>query len=661
MMHILRRISEPNSESAFLLINEIIENTNFIRTVVDYYIKKEPSDTDNYLDFFYDTIKFLHKYILIFSKTNNININSNSCKNILENIINRSKNKKKNEKILLIINEIKYYQKQVNIKKERKEKKGQNDRNYKDMNAIIDTKDFKEEIKNKKIDKNIIKGEYESNEKYINTLFFLEYEDCYRNLRRAIFNLFKEGKSLNILNKEEKLVYERRNHDVYCYLEGEIVNAEMNYDGIFITIEFTPLVGTKIKFTKRMINGSLVIITDNDFKDFLLTTVSYNPYIESKLLENSNDKRRKEKLDLFGIPKEPRYKIKFELININSDSFIFLFKNRTNLQLFESKAYFQSYIHVLNRLKQIIIKDIPFQEEIIKVNFQNLLIDNREDYKYKAEIINPNNNKFPEYLQIILDESQKQALRHCLLNKIALIQGPPGTGKTHVGSILINIFRENLKNDSKILIVCFTNHALDQFLENILKDNNNVNDIVRIGGRCKNEKIKQLVINNNEKWKDKDYLNYIKNLNLLRMDMKETIKLIYNNNQIDANRLIKEFPDIYKKVISDFFKLLDIKKEDYINKLPLDIKTINKYTDKDDNLDKKKEKIIGLKIFHFWLFTGQKNNNISDLISNIFEDMDIDNYNEIIEASSNFKDFSNDNNKLLNELKIFKKEKKKKY
>ena len=97
-MHILRRISEPNSESAFLLINEIIENTNFIRTVVDYYIKKEPSDTDNYLDFFYDTIKFLHKYILIFSKTNNININSNSCKNILENIINRSKNKKKKMK-----------------------------------------------------------------------------------------------------------------------------------------------------------------------------------------------------------------------------------------------------------------------------------------------------------------------------------------------------------------------------------------------------------------------------------------------------------------------------------------------------------------------------------------------------------------------------------
>ena len=145
--------------------------------------------------------------------------------------------------------------------------KKENDKNYKEMEIIINTKDFAKDIKYK-INPNIIKGPYESYEKYINTMFFLEYEDCYRSLRRAIFNLIQEGKSLNQLDKQEKWFFERRKHDIYCYFEGEIIKTEMNHDGILITIDFVPLLGKKIKFTKRMINGSLVIITNNEMKDY---------------------------------------------------------------------------------------------------------------------------------------------------------------------------------------------------------------------------------------------------------------------------------------------------------------------------------------------------------------------------------------------------------
>ena len=42
------------------------------------------------------------------------------------------------------------------------------------------------------------------------------------------------------------------------------------------------------------------------------------------------------------------------------------------------------------------------------------------------------------------------------------------------------------------MVVCFTNHVLDQFLENILKDPKNEDKIVRTGGRCKNEIVKKL-------------------------------------------------------------------------------------------------------------------------------------------------------------------------
>jgi superfamily II DNA or RNA helicase len=46
--------------------------------------------------------------------------------------------------------------------------------------------------------------------------------------------------------------------------------------------------------------------------------------------------------------------------------------------------------------------------------------------------------------------------------------GPPGTGKTVVGVQIMKVLlaKENQKtNIGPILTICFTNHALDQFLE----------------------------------------------------------------------------------------------------------------------------------------------------------------------------------------------------
>jgi hypothetical protein len=135
-----------------------------------------------------------------------------------------------------------------------------------------------------------------------------------------------------------------------------------------------------------MINGSLVVITNSNFTDYLLSIVSYNPYIEKKLLEKSDDKRRKLKLEFFDIPKEPRYRIKLEVINLSNESFTFMLSNKYNLQIFESKAYFQSYIHILNRLQNLIIKQLPFEKEIVKVNFDNLEINNSEIFLSKKMI-----------------------------------------------------------------------------------------------------------------------------------------------------------------------------------------------------------------------------------------------------------------------------------
>lgn len=65
------------------------------------------------------------------------------------------------------------------------------------------------------------------------------------------------------------------------------------------------------------------------------------------------------------------------------------------------------------------------------------------------------------------------------------IQGPSGTGKTFIGLKIVETILNNISNhDKPLLVLCFTNHALDQFLSGVLLV---TNKIVRIGGQSKNE------------------------------------------------------------------------------------------------------------------------------------------------------------------------------
>lgn len=56
------------------------------------------------------------------------------------------------------------------------------------------------------------------------------------------------------------------------------------------------------------------------------------------------------------------------------------------------------------------------------------------------------------------------------------MKGPPGTGKTHVGVKIVEFLLKNLRQHPEdtgfatgpIMLTCYTNHALDQFLEKIL-------------------------------------------------------------------------------------------------------------------------------------------------------------------------------------------------
>ncbi|PKY55180.1 P-loop containing nucleoside triphosphate hydrolase protein [Rhizophagus irregularis] len=96
-----------------------------------------------------------------------------------------------------------------------------------------------------------------------------------------------------------------------------------------------------------------------------------------------------------------------------------------------------------------------------------------------------------------LDDTQAKALIYALTREIALIEGPPGTGKTVVGIQIMKVLlaKENRKTGiGPILTICFTNHALDQFLEHLLDEG--ITKIVRLGSRSKSDRVRELSLDN---------------------------------------------------------------------------------------------------------------------------------------------------------------------
>ena len=81
---------------------------------------------------------------------------------------------------------------------------------------------------------------------------------------------------------------------------------------------------------------------------------------------------------------------------------------------------------------------------------------------------------WPDSKILGFNESQMRAFKLALTKEFAVIQGPPGTGKTYVGLKIARAFLENAsiwqngEGNSPILMVSYTNHALDQFLEGLL-------------------------------------------------------------------------------------------------------------------------------------------------------------------------------------------------
>ncbi|PGH26481.1 hypothetical protein AJ80_01795 [Polytolypa hystricis UAMH7299] len=83
--------------------------------------------------------------------------------------------------------------------------------------------------------------------------------------------------------------------------------------------------------------------------------------------------------------------------------------------------------------------------------------------------------------KVDLDGFQSKSLLSVLEHEVSTIHGPPGTGKSFIGALSAKALHDF--TDSRILVLCYTNQALDQFLEDLMDIGIPDTSMVRLGSK----------------------------------------------------------------------------------------------------------------------------------------------------------------------------------
>ena len=327
--------------------------------------------------------------------------------------------------------------------------------------------------------KNIAKGRYQDVEHYLDVQFRLLREDFLQPLREGIYEITN--------NIPRRL----RNQMMKLYHGVSIVGKEFTLSGVNHKVQFdvSKFGITNWAQSKRLIFGSFLCLSKDNFETLLFATVA---------------NRDPEDLS------KGRFHVRF----IEEQNIFDIEKRQQQYQMVESPAYYEAYRHVLKGLKGLNEESMPFTKYLVECSAEvdppeylrreddqdpvyydlskALAVPNLPEAK-KVPVLEP--EAWPSVQALHLNHSQLEALRTAVTTEFAVIQGPPGTGKTYVGAKIVRCLLENRSQwdpdkTSPMLMVCYTNHALDQFLEKVLEFLPK-REIIRVGGRCKSKQLEE--------------------------------------------------------------------------------------------------------------------------------------------------------------------------
>ena len=336
---------------------------------------------------------------------------------------------------------------------------------------------------------NRIDGPYKDWMEYYDIQFRLIREDFIAPLRRGVASFLQGDRG-------------RKNRDVKTYSAAKIMSQVTTKDkGICFTIQFDVTGFRRVNCnwdqSKRLIFGSLLCfipMSKTSGEDTVLfATVADR---DSRSLSRGT------------------FMVQFEGDMLEAMTQC---RNGTEFEIVESNSYFGATSPILQSIQRAEVATMPFTKQLIECECESVappyyLRHNEVAMKYDLSCLHgpmEKRKKRPSLMIEILkkeswelardtelDSSQLNAIQTALTQEIAVIQGPPGTGKTYIGLKIVEGLLQNRhiwdpRRSTPILVMCYTNHALDQFLEGIIDTEccGRQLKVIRVGGRCKNEKV----------------------------------------------------------------------------------------------------------------------------------------------------------------------------
>lgn len=326
---------------------------------------------------------------------------------------------------------------------------------------------------------NVTEGAYASVEHYLDVQFRLLREDFVGPLREAT-RCYRDRKKNNHGGDGRKRINNIRVYENVTF--GEKVEFVRDKLGYLVSFNRNNRLKINWDISKRFMVGSLLIFTDDDFDKFFIGLVlaRNRNYLENGQLI----------VELIDDEQQP-----------TSSTSVFT--------MAESEVFFEPYKCAMQVLKSMKSDNFPMAKYIISANntidVPRYLKQQARDYYFGHKVAKfnvLNDSEWPSHDKFGLDEMQYKAFRAALTNEFTVIQGPPGTGKTFIGwkiveTIINSLYQFHDYNcltfQNPIVVVCYTNHALDQFLEGILAF---TDSIVRIGGQTKSNIIENFTLQN---------------------------------------------------------------------------------------------------------------------------------------------------------------------
>lgn len=372
-------------------------------------------------------------------------------------------------------------------------------------NEIFDTDDF---IKNPV-------------DKYLDRHFRLLREDATGNFRSAIQSFKGEISKLNPDQTILKMVNDNFFGFVHLYRNVSLKLGIHLYKGLSVKVEFdNPGFFEKKKRDKRKKNQNL-----NFWELHRSKLLNYGAIVCLFLKENNSEEYTFYVGTVIKGKTIEKNKVHVMLQMIESESLEeSLLKNpeensNGEIILMEVRGhFFTTSASILSCLKNHCTTSIPLLEDIgilpgdgstqippylrsTSIDLSSIcLTESKSDFKIELlpdDIIDAEQILVREIgkKDVKLDDSQVKAFASAICRPLALIQGPPGTGKSYIGVeivrfLLNNKFGMNEPDEGvyPILCICYTNHALDQFLVDLIDTGVSKNDIIRIG-RSKEPKL----------------------------------------------------------------------------------------------------------------------------------------------------------------------------